>query len=89
MEIINDDHLKRLSSKLSQILADEITAGNRVVETSEGWPETKSINVFLERPFINSYDLEGVEFREINDPHWWKSEYIDHITRHILASKFY
>lgn len=86
--MINKEHIQNFSKVLNEILESELKAGNEIVETSEGWPEKKTIMVFLGRPFLKEYHKLNVEFREINDPHWWKSEYFDKSSKHILACKF-
>jgi hypothetical protein len=88
MSNVNEEHLEKFSIVLTGILQEETALGNKVVETSEGWPEPETILVFLALPFSKTYQLPGVEFRELNDPHWWKSEYIERATHHILACKF-
>lgn len=86
MEI--QEHIDNYSSRLTEILNQEVKLGNEIVETSKGWPDEKTIIIFLKKPFINEYQLENVEYRNIDDPHYWKAEYVDHSTKHVLACKF-
>ncbi|WP_051224159.1 hypothetical protein [Flavobacterium tegetincola] len=86
--MIKKDHVNNFSATLKRILDKEITLGNKIVETSEGWPHANSIMVFLEKPFFQKYQLEKIEYRHINDPHYWKEEYFDGELNHTLACKF-
>ena len=82
------EHIDNYSSTLTEILSQEVELGNEIVETSKGWPEEKTIIIFLKKPFIAEYRLENVEYRNVDDPHYWKAEYVDHSTKHVLACKF-
>ena len=81
-------HIEKLSQGLAEILNSEIDFGNEVIETFSGWPKEETILVILKKPFFKRYLKEQIEFREINDPHYWKDEYHDMVTDHILACKF-
>jgi hypothetical protein len=69
-------------------LESELLLGNEVVETAEGWPHDDTIIIFLKKPFGRNYKDEKLNFREVNDPHYWKSEYLDKATHHIIVCKF-
>jgi hypothetical protein len=84
----NQEHIDDFSATLTEILNQEVVLGNQIVETSKGWPDEKTIIIFLKRPFLEKYKFENVEFRNVDDPHYWKAEYVDHLTNHILACKF-
>ena len=88
--MIDKKHIDSFSVLLTIILNEEIKLGNKIIETSKGWPHENTIMVFLEKPFKSRYDSENrdVEFRNINDPYYWKAEYFDMLTNHILACKF-
>jgi hypothetical protein len=86
--MISKEHIENFSRPLTEILKKEIQSGNEIVETSSGWPSPNSIIIFLRKPFLEQYLKEDIEFREVNDPHWWKSEYFDKKTNHILACKY-
>lgn len=86
--MIHSEHLEQFSEKLSRIVQEEIKRGNRVVETAKGWPETRTVMVFLEKPFSGDYSHLKLTFRDVDDPHYWKSEYFDEQTGHVLACKF-
>ena len=64
-----------LAAPLKKILDAELALGNSIQEVSN-FPPKCFLLVILKRPFNRPYELEGcVEFAEINDPHYWKSEY--------------
>ena len=85
---ITPEHLARLCPPLAALLQAELDAGNRVVETSTQWPTPLSI--WLARPFLcpPAKLPEGVTYRDVNDPHYWKAEYVHEPTRHMLACRF-
>lgn len=87
---IQTERLSRFSKELTVILELELSAGNIVVETNEGWPDTKSIFVMLSTPFRarQSSLPSGVTYRDVDDPHYWKAEYVDQVSSHILACRF-
>ena len=88
---IDSNAINKFSGKLNEILQLELKAGNRIVETSEGdWPYPGSIMIFLEKPFKTPIqrELEGVLFRNINDPHYWKAEYVDLKNKMVLCCGF-
>lgn len=82
------EHIDNFSSTLTQILNREIELGNEIVETSKGWPDLNTIIIFLKKPFIDEYKIKNTEYRNIDDPHYWKAEYFDSLTNHVLACKF-
>ena len=82
------EHIDNFSLTLTKILNHEIELGNEIVETSKGWPSKKTIIIILKKPFIGEYQLENTVFRNIDDPHYWKAEYVDNSTNHVLACKF-
>lgn len=77
-----------LSQSIETILKAEIAKGNRIVESSKGWPEKKSSLIILEGPFHKKYSIDNLEYREINDPHYWKEEYYDSNSKQTIASRF-
>lgn len=84
--------MKKLDFEISQlietILKAEIAQGNRIVESSKGWPEKESTLIILERPFHKKYSIDNLEYREINDPHYWKEEYSDNNNKQTIACRF-
>jgi hypothetical protein len=90
MNMVNEEHLTELCDQLRVLLDAELAAGNAIVETFKGWPLDGSIFVMLGSPFrCRPASLpEGVTFREINDPHWWKASYQHEPSQHCLACRF-
>ncbi len=86
--MIDKNHIDNFSTELTLILNQEIKLGNRISETSKGWPQENTIIIFLDKPYKKQYKSENIEYRNIDDPHYWKAEYYDSSTNHILACKF-
>ena len=86
--MIDNKLIQILTQPLKEILYAEINYGNKVMETAGGWPKANSIIIFLEKPFHRIYDASGIEFKEINDPHYWKEQYYDRSSDQILACGF-
>ena len=86
--MITQNHIDNFNPTLLKILNNEMSLGNTIVETSEGWPKKESVIIILKLPFIENYKIESVEYREINDIRYWKAEYFHGNTNHILACKF-
>ena len=64
-----------MAKPLQVILEAELAAGNSIAEISS-WPPKCGLLVILRRAFAQAYELSpDVEFAEINDTHYWKSEY--------------
>jgi RimJ/RimL family protein N-acetyltransferase len=86
-EVLNAPALAALHPALQAILRAEIAAGNEVAETGGGWPDGDSVFVRLRQPFHTRPSVlpEGVQYTELNDPHWWKAEFSTRSPRHILA----
>ncbi|MBR2690477.1 MAG: hypothetical protein IKE42_21720 [Aquamicrobium sp.] len=75
-----------MASPLQAILEAELARGNTIVEIGE-WPPQCRLLVMLAQQFHSSYPLaDGVEFREIGDPHYWKAEYV--LADECLACRF-
>lgn len=79
--------LAALHPALQAILAAELAVGNEVVETGQGWPDPDSVFVRVRRPFATLPRAlpDGVQFHELNDPHWWKAEVTTAAPRHTIA----
>jgi hypothetical protein len=78
-----------ISPRLRSILDEEIARGNQIVETFRGWPNPKSLILCLEKEFLSPVaKTEGIEYRKVDDPHYWKAEYHDPAEDHTLACKF-
>ena len=77
--------------ELKKILMQELASGNTIFETWKGnWPFPSNTVILLNKPFITPLqsNIEGVEFHNINDPHYWKAEYYDKINNMLLGCKF-
>ena len=59
------------------ILEAELAAGNAIGDCTRGWPEKNSIVIALRKPFrpLCGPLPANLEYREVNDTHWWKAEY--------------
>lgn len=91
MMAIDKKIVNKFSGKLREILQVELKAGNKIAEAYEGdWPYPNSIMIFLKKPFKTPIqrDLEGIEFRNVNDPHYWKAEYADEKSKMWLCCNF-
>ncbi|MGN1037412.1 MAG: hypothetical protein ACI4PX_06530 [Ruminococcus sp.] len=91
--MINPDLIKKLSHNLNMILEDELKAGNTICETSSGsFSDSKDNHLFiwLKFPFKTAIrnDLDGIVYRLIDDPHYWKAEYDDIKNNQTLACNF-
>jgi hypothetical protein len=77
-----------LAAPLQVILNAELAAGNEIAEAS-AWPPKCELLIILREPFHRPYATSGgVEFVEINDGHYWKSEYRYNNGMHTLACRF-
>lgn len=89
ISLINQDHIDSFSKRLKSILDNEIRLGNEINETAKDWPYKNGISVFLRQPFKEYYHLfPGIEYKDINDPHYWKAQYFDSATNHLLTCGF-
>ena len=85
--------INKLSDEMKEILEDELSHGNKIVETYQG-RFTKTMDdhifVFLYFPFKTkiSHDLENILYRDVNDRHYWKAEYTDEKNHQTLACNF-
>lgn len=92
--MIDQNVIDKFLGPLKTILELELKAGNKIVETYEskdsGFPMPNATMIFLQQPFKTSIqkDLENIEFREINDPHYWKAEYFDKEKAQFLCCGF-
>lgn len=90
LRMIDPTHLHDLCCELRVLLEAELAAGNRVAETSRGWPLPDSIWVLLVAPFHNTPEQlpPGVRLVDVNDPHWWKQEYKHLASGSVLACRY-
>lgn len=86
---IDQEHIHSISNDLQEILDYEISLGNSITETWKGWPYDRYV-VGLQRPFnIDKNTLkENLEYRRVNDPHYWKAEIFDKRTKDMLICGF-
>ncbi|MBC3787448.1 hypothetical protein [Spirosoma utsteinense] len=82
------EHINNFSLTLTKILNQELELGNKIIETSKGWPDNDTIIIFLGEPFKITHNINNICYRNIEDPHYWKEEYFDTSTKHVLACKF-
>lgn len=87
------DHIliERLSDGMKKILQLELEAGNEIKETYQGGFSEVTVDrvfIFLKYPFKDQYDVPGICYREINDPHYWKAEYDDDIHHQTIACNY-
>jgi len=89
-QLIDPTHVDALCCELRVLLDAELAAGNRVVETTQGWPLLDSVFVLLAAPFYNTPQQlpPGVTLVDVNDPHWWKQEYRHVATGSVLACRY-
>jgi hypothetical protein len=90
MITVDPDHVGELCPELRVLLDAELKAGNRITDTSKGWPKPNSIFVLLAEPFkaMPAPLPPGVNHVDVDDPHWWKGEYKHTPTGHVLACRF-
>jgi hypothetical protein len=88
--MVSKEDIAALDPALKAILEKELGHGNVVFETWRGWPKPETICVSLRRPFLMTHLPlpEGVAFREVNDPHYWKAEYWHEPSHHMLVCRF-
>ena len=79
-----------LCEELQPILDAELAAGNSVADRGAAWGEPDGVMVLLRRPFRAEVRVPppGVTLADVNDPHYWKSEYRCAAHRHVLACGF-
>lgn len=78
-----------LCPELRQLVAAELAAGNAIVECGPSVYDPKALLVLLAGPLrcAPAPPPAGVAFREVNDPHWWKSEYVHATTGDCVAAR--
>ena len=75
------------SIELNKILKLEVGLGNEIAEDTD-WPPTCKKLVILTKRFSQIYPLNTeIEYQEINDPHYWFSEYRTSDSTECLACK--
>jgi len=88
---VNPQTVEKLSGELREILELELEAGNTIRETWEGrWPYEGVVVVSLSRPFLSPIrrSSPNLEFRDVDDPHYWKAEYYSAAANQMLLCGF-
>ena len=82
--------MRTLCEDLSPILEAELQLGNYVVDQGVAWGQPDGIMVLLGKPFQFGADKlpACVTLTEVNDPHYWKSEYRCLTHHDVLACRF-
>jgi len=77
----------QLCAELRGLLEAELAAGNGIAGAGRGLHGRDAVMVLLNGPFrAKPLALPaGVEWRAVNDPHWWKEEYFHVPTAQCLA----
>ena len=82
--------VEEFHGKLKEILDAELESGNSIREAWCGdWPKGVSV-IYLQKAFKTTIqrNLDSIEFRNINDYHYWKAEYDDKINKQMLICGF-
>jgi hypothetical protein len=81
--------IEDLCPELRALVASELAAGNTIVEWGPSLYGHGGVLVLLAKPFRHAPPSlpDGVVFREINDPHWWKAEYFHIATNDCVAAR--
>jgi hypothetical protein len=74
------------SEKLNILLQYELANGNEIAENTDWLPKCKKL-IILKGRFHKKYDLSEIQYREINDSHYWFSEYATLNNQECLACK--
>jgi hypothetical protein len=79
--------LDGLCPELRTLAEAELHAGNVIVESGQGLFGPDAVLVLLKADAKTRPGTlpTGVQYREVNDPHWWKCEYFHAPTGHCLA----
>lgn len=82
--------LGALAAPLRRLVEAELATGNVITDADIGRLGAGVVFVLLARPFTESCPTldDGVTRTELNDPHWWKSEYRHPATGHVVACRF-
>jgi hypothetical protein len=89
MSFIHQDYIEGFSDRLKSILNNEIRLGNEILWTEKNWPYQNGTAILLRYRFLQRYHLfPGIEYEEINNPHYWQAQYFDGSINHLLACNF-
>ena len=92
-QINYEDIINILSEDIKLILEEELSLGNEISSITKGGFSNTSddhIFIFLKYPFKAKIkeNKKKIKYREINDIHYWKSEYIDEVNKQTIACNF-
>ena len=88
MSTIGENAAAQLCAELRGLLEAELAAGNGIAGVGRGLHGRDAVLVLLSGPFrVKPISLPtDVEWRAVNDPHWWKEEYFHVPTAQCLAA---
>lgn len=89
--MVSIEDINSFSSPLKNILERELCAGNQIKETWKGgWPYPNVTVISLSKPFQTPIvkNMENIIYRETNDIHSWKAEYLDTDNNMMLVCGF-
>jgi hypothetical protein len=80
----------QLCPELRGLLAEELTAGNRIADCGPSPHNPRGVLVLLAADFKHrpAVPPPDVDYVVINDPQWWKAEYVHRPSGHVLAARF-
>ncbi|WP_353779362.1 hypothetical protein [Winogradskyella sp. 3972H.M.0a.05] len=77
-----------ISPEIEKILNSEIDNGNSIFESNMEYPDKGFVLIIMNKPFYKKYSVKKLEYRSLNDPHYWKEEYHDKALKQTIACKF-
>lgn len=89
--MVNIEDINSFCGPLKTILERELCAGNQIKETWQGgWPYPNVTAISLSKSFQTpiAKNFENVIYRETNDIHSWKAEYLDTKNNMMLVCGF-
>ncbi len=75
------------SEELKAILDAELSFGNEIAEQS-AWPPKCQSLVILKKRFHQPYERAALNYRLIDDRHYWYAEYATETYKEVLACGF-
>lgn len=69
--------IERIPQVFLKVLLYELELGNNIVSIQNGdWPQEGSIVISLSSIFKNKNweNFDGVKYRDMNDPHYWRAD---------------
>jgi len=85
--------MKEFSNKHIQLINDiELIFNNTIVEDKiyEVYfePGTRFVKLYYEFSVQYNNSLNTIDYRKLNDPHYWNEEYQDKMNKEIITSDF-